>query len=82
MSGFLTQESIFLLGLLVGLAWAIVNIVFAIGVLRDALRLQEEHGRPTEIVSGAMWAFATLMGGVFVAAVYWLIHRSTLSNRT
>jgi hypothetical protein len=77
----MTADSIFFLAILGGVATAIVHIVFAVGVFIDATRMQNEDGRGTKIVPGPMWAFATLLGGVFVAASYWLIHHSSLSER-
>ena len=77
----ITPDLIWFATILAFVAWAIVNIVFAIGVFADATRMLNDAGRNTELVPGPMWAFATLIGGVFVAAVYWLIHHSTLSNR-
>ncbi len=57
---------------------AIVHITFAVAVYRDANRL----GSPVFVGAG-IWLIATLIGGVFVAAIYWAIHRSGLnpSNR-
>ena len=58
---------------------ALVNIAFAIGVSTDAQQLGKD--RPLWFVGRVMWFFATLFGGVMVAAVYWLMHRSTLSHQ-
>ncbi len=52
--------------------WIIVHIAFCIGVYQDAER------RQTTFVGPGMWAFATLVGGVFVAIAYWVMHHSTL----
>ncbi|MCD6056376.1 MAG: hypothetical protein K0R12_1338 [Gammaproteobacteria bacterium] len=52
---------------------AIVHIIFAGAVAKDAGRLHKLN-QPTWLVSGVTWAFATLAGGVFVAGVYWFIH--------
>jgi phosphate/sulfate permease len=57
----------------------IINVLFAAGVGNDANELRREGGR-TQIAGQAVWVLATLLGGVFVAAVYWLIHRSALSR--
>lgn len=70
----------------VGLFWgiafwlvtAIVHIAFALAVLADSHLLWKHLRRKTFLVGGGMWALATLLGGVFVAAIYWLIHHSTL----
>ncbi|MEP6704744.1 MAG: hypothetical protein ABJB34_08060 [Acidobacteriota bacterium] len=74
-------ELIFFLAIRGWVPLAIVHIVFAMGVFVDATRMNNEDGRMTKIVQGPMRAFATLVGGVFVAAAYWLIHHSTLSER-
>ena len=60
---------------------AIIHLIFAGGVARDAGQ-QNKLGQRTALVSGATWAFATLIGGVIIAAIYWFIHHSTLTRPT
>lgn len=57
---------------------ALVHLVFAGAVARDAGDLYQLSRRPA-LVSAHVWAFATLIGGVFVAAIYWFIHHSNLT---
>ncbi len=57
----------------------LVHLFFAGGVARDAGRMQK-LGQETAIVSGYLWAFATLIGGVWVAIGYWFIHHSNLTR--
>lgn len=57
----------------------LVHVFFAGAVAKDA-GLINQLGRRTALVSAHVWAFATLLGGVMVAAVYWFIHHSTLTN--
>ena len=77
----LSADLVFFLAILGGIALAVIHITFAIGVFADAARLVNDDGRGTKIVPGPMWAFATLLGGVFVATAYWFIHHSSLSDR-
>jgi len=76
-----SPEYVFLFAFLAGLSIAVINIAFAIGVFIDSSRMIQDHGRQTKIVPGPMWAFATLLGGVFVATAYWFVHHSKLSYR-
>ena len=63
------------------LATIAVHVVFAMGVMGDATDLQKK-GASTSLVSPAWWTLATLFGGVFVAALYWIIHRSALRHES
>ena len=57
----------------------ILHIIFAGAVAKDSGELIKTGQKPV-LVSGVTWAFATLIGGVFVAAVYWLIHHSKITR--
>jgi hypothetical protein len=65
---------------------AFVNLCFAVVVLADARRFDPPGApriprpkRQLVLVGPGIWAFATLLGGVFAAAIYWAIHHSTLN---
>ncbi len=60
---------------------AILHVLFAGAVARDAGNLYKLKQRPA-LVSAATWAFATLVGGVITAAIYWFIHHSTITRHT
>jgi len=67
----------FTLATLVSLIWMLIHWVFAVGVYRDAVALWR-RGKAPLLVGTVTWFLATLMGGVFVAGLYWVIHHSTL----
>jgi len=58
---------------------AFVHLAFAGAVAKDAGRLTKINQKPA-LVSAATWAFATLLGGVMVAGLYWFIHHSNLTR--
>jgi len=57
----------------------ILQFIFASAVARDAGNLYRMGQKPV-LVSAPTWAFATLIGGVFTATIYWLLHHSTLTR--
>ena len=59
----------------------ILNLLFAGAVARDAASLYKLGQRPA-LVSAPTWAFATLIGGIITATIYWFIHHSTLTRST
>lgn len=66
---------------LITLINGILHVVFAGGVARDAGNLYRLGQKPV-LVSAATWAFATLIGGVLTATIYWILHHSTLTRPT
>ena len=60
---------------------ALLHIIFAAGVARDVAQFNRIKASP-HFVSGMIWVLATLIGGVFVLLVYWLIHHSSLGRST
>ena len=58
---------------------ALLHVLFAGAVARDAGNLHNSGQHPA-LVSAASWAFATLIGGVVTAAIYWFIHHSTITR--
>lgn len=59
----------------------ILHLIFAGAVAHDAGNINRMGQKPV-LVSAATWAFATLIGGVFTATIYWLLHHSTLTRAT
>lgn len=69
-------EGPFMLVVVLGvIATLVIHVAFALAVLSDANTL----GARTALVGSLIWALATLLGGVFVAAIYWALNRSVLS---
>lgn len=57
----------------------ILHFIFASAVARDAGNLHRLGQKPA-LVNAPTWAFATLIGGVFTATIYWLLHHSSLTR--
>jgi len=61
--------------------WLIIHICFAVGVGRDAMRRQQRR-HEILFVDRACWTLAALLGGPFMAGLYWVMHQSTLAPPT
>lgn len=55
----------------------LLHLFLAIGVFREASD-RVVRGRKVWFLGAGLWALATLIGGVFTAAAYWVMHHSTL----
>ena len=68
------------IGMIMLIINAILHVIFAGAVARDAGQLHKQ-ARHTYLVSSMTWAFATLVGGVWIAAIYWFMHHVNWSRR-
>lgn len=57
----------------------IVHLLFAGAVAKDCGYLAKRGLKPI-LVSPSAWAFTALLGGVWAAGLYWLLHHSTLTR--
>jgi hypothetical protein len=57
----------------------VVHIWFAIFVRADAMEIDAEESRRV-FGSPSLWLLATLVGGLFTATIYWVMHRSPLGH--
>lgn len=73
------SEQIATLNLLLVFINGLLHIIFAGAVAKDAGQLTKLGVKPW-LVSGMTWAFATLMGGVLIAGLYWTMHHSSLAR--
>jgi hypothetical protein len=56
----------------------VVHISFAVAIFRDATNLPAPR-KPIS-VSPTIWLLATLLGGIFVVTLYWIMHHSRLNQ--
>ncbi|TMP39061.1 hypothetical protein CWB97_21285 [Pseudoalteromonas citrea] len=59
--------------------YAVMHIAFAAGVFYSA-RKGEVKGEDTWLVNPLFWSLSTLILGPFFAAVYWVIHHSSIGS--
>ena len=64
--------------MLVSLMQMFLHLMLALGVY-PAASDRAIRGRKLWFVGAGLWAFATLIGGIFTAGMYWVMHQSTLS---
>ncbi len=75
-ANFLPPELALIFVAVMWLITIVIHIAFAVAVFSDAMI--GSKCRPVLVTAG-IWSLATLFGGVFVAATYWVLHRSTLN---
>ena len=78
-SGQLSQMAVHI-NLIIIILTVIVHLMFAAGVAKDVGNFHKRNILP-QLVPGAIWVLATVIGGVWVALIYWLVHHSSLSRR-
>lgn len=66
------------LAILMALLAFLVHLFFAIGVSAHAKTYSRNHS--LWFVGRVMWFIASLLGGVPIAAIYWVMHCSTLNR--
>ena len=81
MNAFYSQfmQTVSTLSVVIMLVSALVHVLFAAGIARDVNSFTRRN-ITTQLVPGSVWVIATLIGGVWVALAYWVVHHSSLSR--
>ena len=59
---------------------ALVHIAFSLAIYQDANSQKQYEPTGSVFVRPFIWALAVLFGGVLIAALYWLIHHSSIKK--
>ncbi len=76
--GFFPPQIRELAGLLFIVVAFVLNLMLALGVYSEASR-RLMRGNRVWFVGPGLWSFATFVGGITTAAIYWAIHHSKLA---
>lgn len=76
--GFFPPQLRELAGLLFIVVGLVLNLLLALGVYSEASR-RLMRGNQVWFVGPGLWSFATFVGGITTAAIYWAMHHSTLA---
>lgn len=58
---------------------ALLHVIIAAGIAKD-IGYRHKRQAVTLFIPGIAWVLSTLIGGILVLAVYWLIHYSSLAQ--
>ncbi len=75
-----TAQTIMYWSIVISTITAFIHIAFSVAVLNDANNLNSSNPKTLQFVSPFFWSLAVLFGGVLIAALYWVIHHSTLTK--
>ena len=75
------RTSVFTVAIGVSILTALVHIVFAVAIYRDAARLNRSQALAIGGIGPIIWCLATLVGGVITAGIYWAMHHSRLNPK-
>ena len=72
-------SGLFVSGLAIGsvVIVIVIHICVAMAIFRDANNLPD-HRKPI-FMGPLIWFLATLLGGLFVGTIYWILHHSRLN---
>lgn len=73
-------QSIMYLSVIAATVTAFIHIAFGVAVINDASNLKSSNSKNLQFLSPFFSMLAVLLGGVLIAALYWLIHHSTLNK--
>ena len=76
--GFIDPDLIQMIAVAIAVGTFVVHVACASAVSNSIHRLDRTHGLPPLLLPTPVWVFATLLGGIFTLAIFWLMHFSTL----
>lgn len=59
----------------------LMNVIIAIGIYRDARRVEEIFGKELKIFDPVAWAVLSFLGGLFTLSIYAALHHTRLVKK-